>query len=119
MRISDWSSDVCSSDLAAAAQPAQRVGRAARRTRDLDPALDRPPLFGGRKGADAGGRRDRLEPRSRQGRPRFGLWQRHGPSVPAAPGDPKGVVEGKRVSDRVDLAGGRLSKKKKTYKKYM
>src|SRR3546814_18121016 len=76
MRISDWSSDVCSSDL---------VWR-------------------------SGVRRSRVRLH------RLGPDRHRGARSEASPdaGDRKSVVEGKRVSVRVDLGGRRLSKKKQT-----
>src|SRR3546814_12188179 len=84
MRISDWSSDVCSSDLASV--PARRGGR----------ALDH-----GRVRLRRAGRRlrDRLEPDAAEEEPR-------------RRGDRKSVVSGKSVSVRVDLGGRRIIKKK-------
>src|SRR3546814_1225870 len=43
MRISDWSSDVCSSDLRGRAQPEAEPGHAAPRHRGLDGAFHRHP----------------------------------------------------------------------------
>src|SRR3546814_11134486 len=90
MRISDWSSDVCSSDLL---RSVERGTRAAAQ-RDRPPALrpDRDRQFGfGRR------RLYRLRDRA----------------------DRKSVVSGKSVSVRVDLGGRRIIKKKnqsKTFK---
>src|SRR3546814_13414485 len=96
MRISDWSSDVCSSDLAEVA------ARDHHRVRNLD---DRVELL------------DRLAL----------LDLRHHVRVVAAPGDAvaqqnnvargdrKSVVEGKRVSVRVDLGGRRNTKHNNTH----
>src|SRR3546814_1959596 len=80
MRISDWSSDVFSSDLLA-------HHRAVRRRRQLHPR-----------------RRHRRARRLLRRLDRQRL----------AAGDRKSVGEGKSVSVRVDLGGGRLIKKKKT-----
>src|SRR3546814_15863586 len=97
MRISDWSSDVCSSDLAVAGP----------RERDLlDVSGDRggvAGLVGHRDVADAGGPADRVE-RARAGE----LSQYPG----LAPQDRKSVVQGKSVSVRVDLGGRRILTKK-------
>src|SRR3546814_11897359 len=94
MRISDWSSDVCSSDLAVALDVAQvEPGRLQPLPLELhDPRLDdHTPdpeggiaVAGGEHPADAG---------------------------PAAE-DRESVVEGKGVSVRVDLGGRRIIKKK-------
>src|SRR3546814_16450339 len=86
MRISDWSSDVCSSDL-------RRAG--ARRHRRAGPRRD----CGGAGGSG--------HHRAAQG---------YSARAPAgARGDRKSVVEGKRVSVRVELGGWRISKKNKVY----
>src|SRR3546814_14635656 len=87
MRISDWSSDVCSSDLRGDADPQPR--------RLADPVVARNE----RRCLRAVGLL--LRPRRRVPRIR-GLDQ----------GDRKSVVQGKSVSVRVDLGGRRRSKKK-------
>src|SRR3546814_14595233 len=113
MRISDWSSDVCSSDLRhrrgghrrgpalRGARQGRRQGRRGARTRN---ARARRP----RAGLAAAGR-GRLLPGRDQGRAEI-----HG--------DRKSVVKGKSVSVRVALGGRRSSKKKKikqtNYKRY-
>src|SRR3546814_20042890 len=100
MRISDWSSDVCSSDLDA------RARTHAARPRPPEVHLERqgPPPPEGPLGAP--------EPL-------------HLPAAPEEPGgageggaggerrDRKSVVKGKSVSVRVDLGGRRIIKKKK------
>src|SRR3546814_687242 len=99
MRISDWSSDVCSSDLTGS-----------RRTRRSSPAR-RAPV-----GRWSGGTR-RTAGRSREGRVARGSGRparirARGASRPACRRtDRKSVVEGKSVSVRVDLGGGRSIKK--------
>src|SRR3546814_13832254 len=130
MRISDWSSDVCSSDLDAGREAAH--GRLGRSPFDAVPrgaheALPR----------DAGGRRRALEvalraagllgrPALRPVRARCRLGPREGLDAGGAPAparsgaeagiayavDRKSVVKGKRVSVRVDYGGGRTVKKK-------
>src|SRR3546814_18296353 len=120
MRISDWSSDVCSSDLDVAVGAHRRRGgqfrkraRAAeqqdRRDRQQDqPRDDREPPV------------DRYQPRRRRDRPRPGTErgrQRDQPAEtpPLLVGeDRKSGVWGKRVSVRVSLGGGRVLKKKTT-----
>src|SRR3546814_14993392 len=99
MRISDWSSDVCSSDLV---PPPHAV--------DLPGPLCQPQSAlageGHRRRADPG-----LRPRAeRPGGARPGRRA-------AAAGDRKSVVEGKRVSVRLDLGGRRIIKKKRTTQK--
>src|SRR3546814_17777026 len=95
MRISDWSSDVCSSDLggklpqAPRRMAAGRCLRSARFARSAASVLGYRTVFHGERGN--GGR-------DRRGRQRAG--------------DRKSVVEGKRVSVRVDLGGRRIFKKK-------
>src|SRR3546814_7532247 len=100
MRISDWSSDVCSSDLALVAivvlaghvhLPPARTGRQDQRARAqrgavLEHDLVQPAFLGG--GHERG---RRLEVHQ----------------------DRKSVVAGKSVSVRVDLGGRRIIKKKK------
>src|SRR3546814_16398491 len=84
MRISDWSSDVCSSDLGHQRHP----GRRSRRTQ-----------------ARHGGRRPRPLPDRR--------YRARRRRIPRIAADRKSVVEGKSVSVRVDLGGRRIIKKKK------
>src|SRR3546814_20836512 len=93
MRISDWSSDVCSSDLAADVGGGAVAGSPQERGRGRPPQ-DHPihPLRHGRAGAGAGGGY-------------FG-----GAGIPAGP-DRKSVVWGKSVSVRVALGGRRIIKK--------
>src|SRR3546814_19232732 len=86
MRISDWSSDVCSSDLLAGAAR-------------LSSRRPCPPPDGG-SAAAAAERAQRADPR----RDRVGRLSRSG--------DRKSVVQGKSVSVRVDLGGRRILKKK-------
>src|SRR3546814_21105315 len=107
MRISDWSSDVCSADLpcrslgaaprpgCGAALPAARAPRPA--DRHLAAAV--PRLVGDRAGRCGG------QPRSIMAALSL-LRRRRRP-------DRKSVVEGKSVSVRVDVGGRRIIKKKK------
>src|SRR3546814_16123389 len=108
MRISDWSSDVCSSDLAS--------GRSS----------------GGRAGIEPGPRERRLRAGAR-GRPTscwsvtrcawcggFSRAAKPGKTSPAAQSegrDRKSVGEGKSVAGRVDLGGCRFLKKKNKKKR--
>src|SRR3546814_13958712 len=99
MRISDWSSDVCSSDLAAGLRRRRglqrRGGRAVRAGHGYRPC--------GR--GNAGGQGDAaLGPSAQPRRDRRDRLDR---------GDRKSVVYGKSVSVRVDLGGRRIIKKKK------
>src|SRR3546814_4079497 len=94
MRISDWSSDVCSSDLGGKAKVGPDdppIGAGARDPLQID-ALG----FG-----DARGKRADLDPVG-QARARQARLQ-----------DRKSVGSGKSVSVRVDLGGRRIIKKKK------
>src|SRR3546814_19721671 len=110
MRISDWSSDVCSSDLFSASWARSTLH----------------PYQGGHGG---GGRRSPRSARWPQGTPRRGWWRasaRLGPaqgrpvSTPShalpgcrlqhGPADRKSVVSGNRVSVRVTLGGSRILK---------
>src|SRR3546814_16909099 len=93
MRISDWSSDVCSSDLARGiAEPRSRAGARRRHARHRDGPL-RVLLSGSAAATD-----------------------RCGTGQTRALLDRKSVVEGKGVSERVDLGGRRIIKKKKRSK---
>src|SRR3546814_17575809 len=93
MRISDWSSDVCSSDLSLA---------------DLKTALgDTTPVE-----AEAAPREPKIDAQGRS----YGTGRRKNAiaRVWIKPGrDRTSVVEGKSVSVRVDLGGRRIIKKKK------
>src|SRR3546814_13767465 len=100
MRISDWSSDVCSSDLA--------------RQRGTEPALfhRRRVVAIRATGGDAAPRSGRAEdhlPRVRTGI----AGRRTRDRRRSAALDRKSVVSGKSVSVRVDLGGRRIIKKKK------
>src|SRR3546814_19691488 len=91
MRISDWSSDVCSSDLTDARGAAQRFSRR------------QPGLFRRRDRARQQPRRTGEERRAGDRPHRAGRRART---------DRKSVVSGKSVSVRVDLGGRRIIKKK-------
>src|SRR3546814_11183096 len=96
MRISDWSSDVCSSDLHHAAQVAQQFARKLLRHEHL---LARAQLRVGRQRAQVERQRGELVPGH------VVQFARHA--------DRKRVVEGKSVSVRVDIGGRRIIKKNK------
>src|SRR3546814_11916506 len=105
MRISDWSSDVCSSDLKLQGGRSPACGRLLPRRRLGQRRAWQLWLCGTRAGA-------------------AGFRHRH-PRLPAGAegalarlsgGDRKSVVEGKSVSVRVDLGGRRTIKKKKRQK---
>src|SRR3546814_20765139 len=102
MRISDWSSDVCSSDLPQRLVDADEV-REARRQIDVPATIFAllPTLIGSHRDIAEQHRRLRVG---------------HAPVI-EEPDDRKSVVQGKSVSVRVDSGGGRLIKKKKHYSK--
>src|SRR3546814_16456827 len=100
MRISDWSSDVCSSDLSA-----QRHGNH-HHLRHV------PRLARLRRGSRRHGLRDRAADGGDGRCPALAHHAVDGRSVRR--GDRKSVVEGTSVSVRVDLGGRRIIKKKKT-----
>src|SRR3546814_13356721 len=113
MRISDWSSDVCSSDLHRTIGKTDhgegrgvRVGpdrRKNRETRRLARRHARPPA--------------RADPRRRTGGDRNGqVAQAVEPARrPGVGTERKSVVTGKSVEVRVDLGGRRILKKNTTY----
>src|SRR3546814_14145009 len=110
MRISDWSSDVCSSDLVASGA-SFTVGAARQACRAGVPR--------GRQGAAVDARQGghvRLSHRRTRRREddRYRVHLPVGHQI--QPGDRKSVVSGKSVSVRVDLGGRRIIKKKKKTK---
>src|SRR3546814_12011219 len=119
MRISDWSSDVCSSDLLllVSALVAQEAGRAlGHRLAQMAVAQRLPVLEGEQRGV----RNDLFEfaEPARSDRAADPKQQRALFSVRDAPGDRKSVVEGKSVSVRCSLGGGRQHKKKRHKNKH-
>src|SRR3546814_20082752 len=102
MRISDWSSDVCSSDL-----PARSPPRAVRAT-----AGDPDPCARARRGTGAAPRIARHADRAQRARP-AGQRRGAGRAPDGDRRDRKGGGLGKHVAISVDT-GGRLIKKKKT-----
>src|SRR3546814_13244523 len=90
MRISDWSSDVCSSDLAAPSSIHAMI-QPSHVLRNDQTLITSCTIRTGSSSAAAVA----------------------GGSTNAAKGDRKSVVEGKSVSVRVDLGGRRIIKKKK------
>src|SRR3546814_14219755 len=109
MRIRDWSSDVCSSDLPRAVQAA--LSKAGLTAADVDKFIFPTTLKGveGQLAKSLGIRADAVVGNlaSQVGDTGVG----HGLLMLA--GDRKSVVEGKSVSVRVDLGGRGLLKKKK------
>src|SRR3546814_1999985 len=91
MRISDWSSDVCSSDLKAASAPF---------------LIPSPAYF-------SIVRSNARNCAGLTGLPSSAMPQPSIRAFNASPRDRKSVGEGKRVSVRVDLGGRRIIKKKK------
>src|SRR3546814_12362888 len=121
MRISDWSSDVCSSDLPARPRrPDDRRRRPGGGARRLPPALERQRGGRHRRQRSRGRASDARRPQAlplrahRVRRPASGGPARvaaGGSKVGAERADRKSVVEGKSVSVRVDLGGRRILKK--------
>src|SRR3546814_13796713 len=118
MRISDWSSDVCSSDLDEEPRPLRRPGAFPARAAGPDPggAQPRGQLPAGAEACPedlAAGRRLPAGPAWRDGghRPaQAGAADR--PVRPRTPPDRKSVDQGKGESVRVYLGGLRIHKKK-------
>src|SRR3546814_14128253 len=109
MRISDWSSDVCSSDLGTPA-----LGRLAR------PGIDQVegiPRHGLRSRGDGGARLAGIMGAAEEFQ-HIRIEALHADRQPVdagrGKGDRKSVVSGTSVSVRVDLGGRRIIKKKKT-----
>src|SRR3546814_19169566 len=100
MRISDWSSDVCSSDLSAFDRHDISIAMLASLVQSIEKSIEIYNLM----------ERDR-----RLGGLPAVIRQRIALATHGKPVDRKSVVEGKSVSVRVDL-GGRRSIKKKRYK---
>src|SRR3546814_13278969 len=114
MRISDWSSDVCSSDLPAPIPPPRPPPSSA-----CPPAAS-PSAYGPSGGSDdlpaPGHRPDAPRRRHLRPDPRAARHPQQHHHRPRPPADRKSVVQGKRVSVRVDLGGRRNIKKKTTTK---
>src|SRR3546814_15837134 len=110
MRISDWSSDVCSADLG------ERAGAASTLVDTLQRALLRLGVaLGERIGIErvaAGGERA-------QGADAACNAFTHDSVAFGRAGDRKCVVQGKSVSVRIDIGGGRFIKQKTRQRKYI
>src|SRR3546814_17924689 len=108
MRISDWSSDVCSSDL-----PRKLAAQPHEAETTLDHTLQRGRYFADCERLGVVARhRARYQPAIAAGHVIIG--GRAGHEYPlAGRGDRQSVVQGKRVSVRVSLGVCRLIKKKK------
>src|SRR3546814_15714186 len=113
MRISDWSSDVCSSDLIETKKPAR--ARAGGNESDGTPqphaAIVDPLLMGGPHGNGFDQRRDRWPDGHQDERGTADLPKAI--RKKAKTKDRKSVVKGKRRSELGDSGGRRLNKKKK------
>src|SRR3546814_15494294 len=116
LRISDWSSDVCSSDLVPlrrgdGRQPCGGLGRRPALRQHLG-------LWRHRRHEPQAGQGDRREDRrhlhrgDRSPRGRRGRESPAGGEEEPAPADRKSVGEGKGGSGRVDSGGGRIMKQK-------
>src|SRR3546814_19207535 len=99
MRISDWSSDLCSSDLFAGAAPGRRLS-------PLRPCIGRSSL---QHHPSAGARLRRTAIAAALA---LGFGAGLVEPVEARAADRKSVVEGKGVSVSVDIGGRRLLQKK-------
>src|SRR3546814_18823557 len=97
MRISDWSSDVCSSDLGLPARGPGAVPGGQRRPGPAAAVADHQEVC--RAAAQAAGGEELIP---------------HRPAARRALCDRKSVVQGKSVSGSVDLGGGQHIKKKHT-----
>src|SRR3546814_19629039 len=108
MRISDWSSDVCSSDLLAfqhGAQPAHGGFDFGKLGHDAKSLMARLPAEQAlAKGKSMGDAAEQVS---------FGYEQVSREEKTRRVGDRKSVVSGKRVSVRVDIGGRRIIKNKK------
>src|SRR3546814_10976496 len=91
MRISDWSSGVCSSDLLQRVEPGMKGMRGTGNDKASWPLAPRRSMWRGSLGVTA--------------------WLRPRLLIPYS--DRKSVVAGKSVSVRVDLGGRRIIKKKR------
>src|SRR3546814_2162986 len=104
MRISDWSSDVCSSDLLDAESTPEALGKPTGQDASLGKAT-----FVGQLGVREA--RERARALVRSACARLDIF---GEKADLLRQDRKSVVSGKSVSVRVDIGGRRLIKKKKT-----
>src|SRR3546814_17211978 len=98
MRISDWSSDVCSSDL----DSVKSYFGMRKISTGIDPKTGKMALLLNNKPLFQNGTLDQ------------GWWPESLLTPPSEEADRKSDVEGKRVSVRVDLGGRRIIKKQKT-----
>src|SRR3546814_17947784 len=123
MRISDWSSDVCSSDLAGLPGPRSLADEFADRPQLLDGGVDNIRSAGSAASrrratsslsASPAAASDRASLRAAAAwRPGSTAQRKNSTIARARCRDRKSVVEGKSVSVRVDLGGRRILKTKK------
>src|SRR3546814_13656485 len=111
MRISDWSSDVCSSDLLAPRKPG--ASPTISRRASTDPKLDTGALWKAGNAARLACRNAARRGQCGQSRSGAAGSTRSVTLMRARRPDRKRVVSGKSVSVRVDLGGRRIIKKKK------
>src|SRR3546814_11663265 len=115
MRISDWSSDVCSSDLRHFGDAAGIVGDGTIGVERDDHAREREHRGGGKGDADdARGLESDNDADADDERRQRGRFKADGEALDQ---DRKSVVWGKSVSGRVDIGGRRTIKKKNTQTK--
>src|SRR3546814_14728320 len=120
MRISDWSSDVCSSDLRRRAHRSRQPGAGfpvslRSRATDRPQAVRRDPRTRRYAGRIVSAPRRGIARRAAV-RDAFAVPQGRLAAMPPRAGDRKSGVQGKSVSVRVDLGGRRILKKKKQNK---
>src|SRR3546814_17460808 len=113
MRISDWSSDVCSSDLKRMIQAALASGELTGTRTILEPTSGNTGIALAMVARRMGYRLTVVIP-DNASEERIRLLELFGVEIVYS--DRKSVVEGKRVSVRVDLGGRRNIKKKNTHK---
>src|SRR3546814_20425154 len=112
MRISDWSSDVCSSDLFADADTAQLLAQRV----PLEHAFESQEVRHGGRELDVRCRADHAAVPDVRREAHVKRLRKRGDMPAFRDADRKSVVWGKSVSGRVDLGGRRIMKKKKLNK---
>src|SRR3546814_16292712 len=111
MRISVWSSDVCSSDLASLERTMAILARQIEDNRErLAEQIDTLMAMGDGVASRLGTLRDDVEQE-------IASVSLHSRQLETSTGDRKTVGEGKSVAGRVELGGGRAIKKKKQKQK--
>src|SRR3546814_15172918 len=114
MLIRYWSSDVCSSDLVQSAQQVFHLVRAAGQNGRPQPLVDGIQHGAGLQPVLVGQAAVANQLLGQQFQPLDGIAAAAPPRLAHVEQDRKSVMEGKRVLVRVDLGGGRTSKKKNT-----